>query len=234
MKFGDRPWETAETNALQAVASLMVQIAARVFAEENPRHQSHSDDLTGLPNRRALLEELHKRLDAGGNRTTGLLYLDLDRFKALNDFLGHDAGDQFLVTVAERLRNTMGTGDFVARLVGGEFAFLIERPGVELEALAMADRLLEILSEPAEINGHLVSRMASLGIALSNGSSVPVEEMLTHADSALRLSKGSGRESDSHVRHGVTSLGGAASRDRNAVARCDRTRELVVVLPARG
>ena len=192
VKFGDRPWETAETNALQAVASLMVQIAARVYAEENLRHQSHRDELTGLPNRRALVEELHRRLDAGGNRTTGLLYLDLDRFQALNDFLGHDAGDQFLVTVAERLRNAMGTGDFVARLVGDEFVFLIERPSVELEALAMADRLLEILSEPAEINGHQVSRTASLGISLSNGLSVAVEEILAHADAALHLSKALG------------------------------------------
>jgi diguanylate cyclase (GGDEF)-like protein len=192
VKFGDRPWETAETNALQAVASLMVQLEARVDAEERLRYQSHSDELTGLPNRRALVEELHSRLDAGGNRTTGLLCLDLDRFKALNDFLGHDAGDQFLVTVAERLRNAMGTGDFVARLVGDEFVFLIERPSVELEALAMADRLLEILSGPAEINGHQVSRTASLGIALSTGSSVAVEELLAHADAALHRSKAMG------------------------------------------
>jgi diguanylate cyclase (GGDEF)-like protein len=192
VKFGDRPWATAETNALQAVASLMVQLGARVDAEEKLRYQSHSDELTGLPNRRALVEELHRRLDAGGNRTTGLLYFDLDRFNALNDFLGHDAGDQFLVTVAERLRTAMGTGDFAARLIGDEFVFLIERPGVELEALAVADNLLEIMSEPVEINGHQVSRTASLGIALSNGPSVAAEELLAHADAALHLSKALG------------------------------------------
>jgi diguanylate cyclase (GGDEF)-like protein len=192
VKFGDRPWETAETNALQAVASLMVQFVARVVAEERLRHQSHSDELTGLPNRRALVEELHKRFEDGRSRTMGLLCIDLDRFKALNDFLGHDAGDQFLITVAERLRNAMGPGDFVARLVGDEFVLLIERPNVEVESFAMADRLLQILSGPAEINGHQISRTASLGIALGSAPPVAVEELLAHADAALHLSKASG------------------------------------------
>jgi len=192
VKFGDRPWETAETNALQAVASLMVQLGARIYAEEKLRYQSHIDELTGLPNRRALVEELRRRLDSGSSWTTGVLYLDLDRFQALNDFLGHDAGDQFMVAIAERLRNATDAGDFVARLVGDEFVFLIERPSVELEALAMADRLLEILSGPAEINGHQVSRTASLGIAIGNSSTDAAEELLAHADAALHLSKAMG------------------------------------------
>jgi diguanylate cyclase (GGDEF)-like protein len=192
VKFGDRAWETTETNALQAIASLMVQLQARVDAEEKLRHQSYSDDLTGLPNRRALLEELRTRLTNEGGRATGLIFLDLDRFNALNEFLGHDAGDQFLVTVAQRLRDAMGTGDFVARLVGDEFVFLFEGPSVELEVLAVADRLLEVVTEPVEINGHHVSRTASVGISFSDGDSVTAEDLLAQADAALNLSKSQG------------------------------------------
>lgn len=192
VKFGDRPWETAETNALQAVASLSVQLWARVQAEERLRHQSLSDELTGLPNRRALLEELHTRLEAGSNQTMVVFSLDIDRFKALNDFLGHDAGDQFLVIVAERLRSAMGSGDFVARLVGDEFVFLIERPMLDREALAIADGMLKILSEPAEINGHEISRTASFGVSLGGELPATVEELLAHADAALHLSKALG------------------------------------------
>jgi len=192
IKFGDRPWRTEETNALQAVASLMVQLGARIDAEERLRHQSHSDELTGLPNRRALLEELHHRMSVGSGQTIGLLSLDLDRFKALNDFLGHEAGDRFLVAVADRLRDTMGTGDFAARLVGDEFVFLFERTSVELEALAVADRLREIIAEPVMINGHHVSRTVSMGISLSDDDSATAEDLLDHADAALNKSKSQG------------------------------------------
>src|SRR6202042_106032 len=102
--FGDRSWDTAETNALQAVASLLVQLQARVDAEEQLAYHAYHDELTRLPNRRALLEELQKRLTDDTDRTT-LLFLDLDRFKVMNDFLGHGAGDRLLVTIADRLSN---------------------------------------------------------------------------------------------------------------------------------
>jgi diguanylate cyclase (GGDEF)-like protein len=192
VKFGDRAWETAETNALQAVASLMVQVQARIDAEERHRYQAHHDELTGLPNRRALMEELHRRLGRGPGRQTALLFLDLDRFKALNDFLGHRAGDRLLVTVAQRLRHAMGPGDFVSRLAGDEFVFLLEGPEVELEALGVADRLLEQVAEAIEIDGHHVSRTASLGIAFSHGLPMAGEDLLADADAALHQSKDRG------------------------------------------
>jgi diguanylate cyclase (GGDEF)-like protein len=192
VKFGDRAWETAETNALQAVASLMVQVQARIDAEERHRYQAYHDELTGLPNRRALMEELHRRLGRGPGRQTALLFLDLDRFKALNDFLGHRAGDRLLVTVAQRLRHAMGPGDFVSRLAGDEFVFLLEGPEVELEALGVADRLLEQVAEAIEIDGHHVSRTASLGISFSHGLPMAGEDLLADADAALHKSKDRG------------------------------------------
>ncbi|MGA2837566.1 MAG: bifunctional diguanylate cyclase/phosphodiesterase [Acidimicrobiales bacterium] len=192
VKFGDRSWNTAEMNALQAIASLMLQLQARIDAEEQLRHQSNTDELTGLPNRRALLEELRRRVADRSSPAMSLLFLDLDRFHAVNAFLGHDAGDRFLITVAGRLRDTMGTGDFVARLVGDEFAYLLERPSVELEALAVADRVMERVADPVEINGHHVSRTASVGISFSSDDSVTVEDLLGQADAALNLSKAQG------------------------------------------
>jgi diguanylate cyclase (GGDEF)-like protein len=192
VKYGDRPWETAETNALQAVASLMVQLQARVAAEERLAYHAFHDELTNLPNRRALLEELHRRLEQDTNQTTALLFLDLDRFKAMNDFLGHGAGDRLLVTIAERLRDAMGPGDFAARLAGDEFVFLLERPMVELEALAVADKLLELVAGPVEIGGHHISRTASSGISFTHSDVATAEDLLAHADAALHLAKAQG------------------------------------------
>jgi diguanylate cyclase (GGDEF)-like protein len=192
VKFGDRPWDTQETNALQAAASLLVQLQARVDAEERLVYEAHHDELTSLPNRRALLEELDRRLSRSTGETLGLLYLDVDRFKVLNDFLGHAAGDRLLVTVAERLHSTMDKCDFVARLAGDQFVFLLENSRVGLEALAFADKLLELVAEPIEISGHDVGRTSSVGMSFSGTESTTAEDLLAHANIALDLGKAHG------------------------------------------
>ena len=192
VKFGDRPWATAETNALEAVASLIAQLQGRVDAEERLQYQAHHDDLTGLFNRRALLEELDRKVATGGSRTTGLLLIDLDRFKALNDFLGRALGDRVLVAVAERLQEAVAAGDFVARVAGGEYAVLIERPMVEVEALALANRLLEVVAVPVHIEGHEMGRTASVGVAFGSGCSTATDDLLSHAGAALRVVKTKG------------------------------------------
>jgi diguanylate cyclase (GGDEF)-like protein len=192
IKFGDRPWDVAETNALQVVASLMVQLEARIDAEERLNHHAYHDELTGLPNRRALLEELQGRLGGDRHETTALLYLDLDRFKVLNDFLGRAAGDRLLVTVAARLRSSMRSGDFVARLAADEFVFLLERTVGEFEAVALADRLLELVAQPVEIGGHHIVRTGSLGIAFSGAGSLGADDLLADGDAALHVAKKQG------------------------------------------
>jgi diguanylate cyclase (GGDEF)-like protein len=170
----------------------MVQLQARIEAEERVKYEAYHDELTNLPNRRALLEELDQRLSRSNGQMLGLLFLDLDRFKVLNDFLGHGAGDRLLLTVAQRLRKAMDVGDFVARLAGDEFVFLLEKPRVELEALALADKLLELVAEPIEISGHDVGRTASLGISFSGSASITAEDLLAHANVALHLGKAQG------------------------------------------
>ena len=104
VKFGDRDWLPEELNALKAIASLFAQVQARVLAEEQLRYLAEHDDLTGLHNRRALLAHLDARLAAGQPGPVSALFFDLDRLKAINDYLGHTAGDWFIRVLAERLR----------------------------------------------------------------------------------------------------------------------------------
>ena len=104
LHFGLHAWSPAEINALQAVASMLVQLQARLDAQEQTEYNAYHDDLTGLANRRALLRELKDRLSA--HRTTAVLVFDLDRFKVMNDFLGHANGDRLLTTIADRIRTS--------------------------------------------------------------------------------------------------------------------------------
>jgi len=189
VKFGDRPWDTAETNALQAVASLLVQLYARVDAEDRLQYHAYHDELTRLPNRRALLNEIDRKLTEDAHQATALFLLDLDRFKAMNDFLGRGAGDRLLVTIAERLSNAMSPGDFVARLAGDEFVLLLGRPADNYDLRGLADKLLDLVAEPIEISGHQITRTGSLGIALGQVSSAGAEDLLGQADAALHLAK---------------------------------------------
>ena len=104
IKFGDREWTPEELNALKAIASLFAQLQARIAAEDQLRFLAEHDDLTGLNNRRALLAHLDQRLAAGQPGPVSALFLDLDRLKAINDYLGHTAGDWFIRVFAKRLR----------------------------------------------------------------------------------------------------------------------------------
>jgi diguanylate cyclase (GGDEF)-like protein len=189
VKFGDRPWGTSETNALQAVASLLVQLFARIDAEDRLQYHAFHDDLTSLPNRRALLDEIDRKQTEDGGSATALFLIDLDRFKAMNDFLGHGAGDRLLVSITGRLSKAMSPGDFVARLAGDQFVFLLDRPTDERTVLAVAEDLLELVAEPIEISGHHITRTASLGIALGQVGSTGADDLLGQADAAAHVAK---------------------------------------------
>ena len=104
MKFRRKKWRTDELNTIQTIASLLSQLQARITAEEKLRDLAEHDDLTGLHNRRALIAHLSDRLAAGRPGPVPVLYLDLDRLKSINDYLGHSAGDWFIRTFAEQLR----------------------------------------------------------------------------------------------------------------------------------
>ncbi len=191
LHFNNHVWVPAEVNTLQAVAAMLVQLQARIDAEQQIVFNATHDDLTGLPNRRALIQELVERISAG--RDTAIMIIDLDRFKVMTDFLGHASGDRLLVTIADRLRTSIRANDFAARLGGDEFVFLVDQITSEMEVLATAYRLLEVISEPVDINGQFFSHTASIGIALASDEKPDAVEMLGWADVALYSAKSGGR-----------------------------------------
>ena len=159
-------------------------------------HLARHDVLTGLANRaefNAKLEEASKRLKRNGGAVT-LMMLDLDKFKAVNDTLGHPAGDQLLVEVGRRLQSTIRETDVLARLGGDEFAIIQEGGANQHEgATALALRIIGAITEPFHLNGHPASIGASIGIVLAPEDGIDPEELLRKADLALYEAKVNGR-----------------------------------------
>jgi len=190
--LSDIDWSEHEINALRAVAALLVQLVYRVDAEERLRHNALTDDLTGLANRRALLAEVSSRA-RGASQPLALLFVDLDRFKVMNDHLGHRAGDRVLQVIGDRIRTSLRPSDFAARLGGDEFVVLLDDSGGVLGATAAANRLLEVISRPIDVGGQLVAHSGSVGIAVSEDPNVNGEDLLGQADIALYAAKAQGR-----------------------------------------
>ena len=169
-------------------------ITSRKSAEEALRHQALHDGLTGLPNRVLLMDRIEHAL-AGSVRTAhpvGVLYIDLDGFKVVNDSAGHAAGDRALVHVADQLRGVMRSGDTLARLGGDEFVVVCEDLESEHDAIAVADRVLAALRTAFEAGGQVFALSGSVGVVLSSSSSTP-EQLLHDADQAMYLAKGAGK-----------------------------------------
>jgi diguanylate cyclase (GGDEF)-like protein len=192
VKFGVREWTKEELNALMAIASLFAQVQARVQAEERLRHLAEHDDLTGLFNRRALLAHLDARLESGLPGPVSALFLDLDRLKAINDYLGHTAGDRFIRTLAERLAEGTGKRDMIARLGGDEFLVIPASPTSAKAAEALAHRLQSILRQRVAIDGELLTRTVSIGVAHGVPGRDTTSDLLRRADQAVLTAKASG------------------------------------------
>ncbi|HEX3815954.1 MAG TPA: bifunctional diguanylate cyclase/phosphodiesterase [Mycobacteriales bacterium] len=193
IKFGDRAWSDSEINALRAIASLLVQLQARVKAEEQLQINAYHDELTGLDNRRSFLERLGASLADRRARPLALFFLDLDRLKTMNDFLGHGAGDRFLRALAGRLRESVRADDFVARLGGDEFVILAGGIGDLDDALRIGQTILSAVGAPIDVGGHPISRSASIGVAIGYPGETTVDQLMQHADVALLEAKARGR-----------------------------------------
>ena len=192
VKFGIKDWSTEELNALKAIASLFAQVQARIDAEEQLRFLADHDDLTGLPNRRALMAHLDERLRVGEPGPVSALFLDLDRLKAINDYLGHQAGDRFIRVFADRLRDETTESDLIARLGGDEFVVI---PGAPLSADAaeeFAARLQSALRERVAIDGELLTRTVSIGVAFGQPGADAASDLLRRADQAVLNAKNAG------------------------------------------
>ncbi|MBN9024003.1 MAG: diguanylate cyclase, partial [Rhizobiales bacterium] len=185
----------ANTRANEATAEAQRQNAALSEREAHIRFLAHHDDLTGLPNRIQFRQQIEEALGdaARGMRSSLLLYLDLDRFKDVNDALGHPIGDALLRMVAERLRQVAPEDALVARLGSDEFAMLSRSTGDPAEVERLSHSLLDRLGAPYSIHGHAVTISASIGVAVAAGNEPGVDELLKQADVALQEAKARGR-----------------------------------------
>ena len=172
-------------------------ITDRKRAEEQLLHDAFHDALTGLPNRALFMDHVKmaiQRSRRSGDRLFAALFLDLDRFKIINDSLGHMVGDQLLVGIAHRLEACLRPGDTVARLGGDEFTILLEDLASTDDAIEVARRVQEAVTQPFNIGGHEVFTTASIGIALSNTGYERAEDLLRDADTAMYRAKMEGKK----------------------------------------
>jgi diguanylate cyclase (GGDEF)-like protein/PAS domain S-box-containing protein len=175
-------------------------VTARRRAEERLVHEAIHDALTGLPNRTLLIDRVGQALNRAkrvSRASFALLFVDFDRFKTVNDSLGHAVGDELLCAAATRLAGCVRPGDTVARLGGDELAILVEDIERESDAVAVAERVLAAIAEPFALRGHEVFATASIGIAAGSLSDGDPQELLRAADVAMYQVKrrgGSGYE----------------------------------------
>ncbi len=178
------------------MAGSQTDITARKRAEHQLQHDALHDGLTGLANRVLFIDRLACALADVQRRAAphfSVLFFDLDRFKNVNDSLGHTVGDKLLLGIARRLEHFLRPGDTVARLGGDEFAILIHRVEDASGAIHVADRIQEILSMNFSIDGHDVMVTASIGIAHSSTGYINPEEILRDADIAMYRAKAEGK-----------------------------------------
>jgi len=187
----------SEPDASAPCLILQVQdISARRSSEAELHHIAFHDSLTGLPNRRRfheLLGQAVERARHDPDEAFAVMFLDFDRFKLINDSLGHSAGDDFLVQVSKRICGCLRPQDLVARLGGDEFAVLLQRLDHDRVALGLAERLLDMLKQPYNVAGTAINSSASIGITFSSFGNRSAEDVLRDADTAMYKAKGAGK-----------------------------------------
>ena len=175
----------------KAYASVVRDITARKRAEDHIRHLAHHDQLTDLPNRFLFADRLDAALTrADRNKTrVGLIFIDLDRFKPINDHYGHAVGDKVLIGVAKRLRACVRKTDTVARLGGDEFVAILEEITGEREVRSLAEKIVAAIASPETIDGEILTVGASLGISLYPDDSTESLDLIDKADKAMYQAK---------------------------------------------
>jgi diguanylate cyclase (GGDEF)-like protein len=203
----DRVYTETEREMLLAFAHHASIAVNDAMAVDQMRHLAYHDALTGLPNRALFLEHLSRAVSNArrSRQSIAVLFLDLDRFKLVNDSLGHPAGDRLLTAVASRLRGALRTSDLAARLGGDEFAVLAENTTVD-GARTIAEAITEALRDPFDVDGQELSITGSTGVVVDHGGANTADALLRNADLAMYRAKmdGAGRyllfEPDMHAR----------------------------------
>jgi diguanylate cyclase (GGDEF)-like protein/PAS domain S-box-containing protein len=170
----------------------MRDISQRKRAERELEYQAHHDPLTGLANRTLFLQHLRALIERNKGEI-GVVFVDLDNFKIINDSLGHEAGDRLLSVVADRLRRVLRPDDLIARFGGDEFAVLLAGAGSEAAARRVAERLASALRAPVELDGHHRYVTASFGVRSTAAGTAEPEELLRDADAAMYRAKELGK-----------------------------------------
>jgi len=200
-------------------------ITERKTADEVVWQQAHFDALTGLPNRRLMRERLIQEMKKcrRNHLKLGLLFIDLDHFKEVNDTLGHDRGDELLVEAARRIQHCLREVDTVARMGGDEFTVIVTALNDESNLQGILPKLLNALSEPFQLGLDQVFVSASMGVTVFPNDTLEVEDLLKNADQALYVAKAAGRNRFSFF---------TASLQEAAMQRAQLTHDLRAALPA--
>ncbi len=171
------------------------RVDEKARADERIEYLASHDSLTHLPNREMFNGMLRRAIDAAARyqRQFALLFIDLDRFKVINDSLGHDAGDMLLVEIGGRLRRALRSSDVVARLGGDEFVVILEEAAERPEVERIAGDLLSVLSQPLQLSGHECHTTASIGIAMYPSDGTDIQTLTKNADMAMYLAKEDGK-----------------------------------------
>ena len=174
---------------------ILADITERRQAEERMRHIAQHDALTGLPNRLALLIRLAQLLPEARRHQwlLGVMFIDLDRFKIINDTLGHQVGDELLREVACRLSAVVRETDYVARLGGDEFVIILPAIAMPADAAIVANKIIAALSSPIQVDGHELHTSPSIGISIFPDDGPDGDSILKNADTAMYHAKAAGR-----------------------------------------
>ncbi|WP_319774513.1 EAL domain-containing protein [Breoghania sp.] len=202
-----------QSNAITGILTSSLDITDRKAAENHLQHIARHDALTGLPNRTLIRDQLRKEIARArrGDRKVGLQMLDIDRFKSVNDALGHSVGDRLLKAIAQRLRVTVREGDMVARLGGDEFAILMSDVQGPSETTQLAEKIIDVIGQPLFFEGHEINPTASIGISMHPDDGGDVDSLMKSADLAMYRAK-------SHGGNGYEfASAGMADRARDAI-----------------